>query len=66
MNENTGALVDCADVDGLATAIRSLLSDRDGLIRRGKNAQEFVYSHFDVHKNIEIQLNRFAEILSSK
>lgn len=66
VNENTGALVDCADVDGLATAIRSLLSDRDGLIRRGKNAQEFVYSHFDVHKNIEIQLNRFAEILSSK
>jgi glycosyltransferase involved in cell wall biosynthesis len=66
VNENTGALVECADVDGLATAIRSLLSDRDGLIRRGKNAQEFVYSHFDVHKNIEIQLNRFAEILSSK
>lgn len=63
VNDNTGALVDCADVDGLAEAMKRLLSDREGLIRRGKNAQEFVYGHFDVHKNIEIQLNKFAEIL---
>lgn len=64
VNENTGALVDCGDVDSLSNAIRDLLSDSEGLIRRGQNAREFVYNHFDVHKNIEVQLGYFAKIIN--
>ena len=66
VNENTGALVDCGDVDSLSNAIRDLLSDSEGLIRRGQNAREFVYNHFDVHKNIEVQLGYFAKIINSE
>lgn len=66
VNENTGALVECANDAQLAEAIKKLLSDRDNLIRLGKNAQEFVYNHFDVHKNIEVQLKAFTDILNSK
>ena len=65
VNDNTGALVDCCDAEGLARAMKRLLGDREGLARRGKNAREFVYGHFDGHRNSERQLSRFAEILSS-
>ena len=62
VNDATGALVEPEDADGLAKAIRSLLEDREGLLRRGAAAREFVLARFDIHENIKIQLGRFATL----
>ena len=63
VNGETGALVEPEDADGLAAAIRSLLEDRDGLVRRGAAAREFVLARFDIRKNIRVQLDFLSDLL---
>ena len=63
VNDSTGALVEPGDAEGLAAALRALLSDREGLARRGEAARTFVLERFDIRKNIRVQLDFLSDLL---
>lgn len=64
VNEATGALVEEGSSAAIADALEKLLGDRELLEACGKNALEFVHEHFDVRKNIAVQLGGFEKILA--
>lgn len=64
VSEATGALVEEASSTEIADALAKLLGDRELLETRGRNALAFVHEHFDVRKNIAVQLGGFEKILS--
>ncbi len=59
----TGYLAEPGDAAELAAGIEKLWSDRDALVRMGRNARELVTSQHDKHRQFEAFLNHFRSLL---
>jgi glycosyltransferase involved in cell wall biosynthesis len=61
-HQKTGLLVDKGDVDGLALALVSLLSDEEQCVRQGLAAQSFAGEHLDARKSVSRLVELYNEL----
>lgn len=62
-DSRTGLLVPKGDVQGLAEAIRRLISDREMARRMGQEARQAVAEHFNIRLNARRTLQCYGEVL---
>ncbi|HEU4673216.1 MAG TPA: glycosyltransferase, partial [Candidatus Limnocylindrales bacterium] len=62
----TGLLVRSGDADALAGAIGRLLGDPDLRARLGRAGRALVLREFDLHRNAEALVERFAAVAAAR
>lgn len=62
VDSSSGILYMPGDIEGLSSAIDTLLKDREKALEMGKNARRRVIEHFDQRKSIEKQLEVYRKL----
>jgi glycosyltransferase involved in cell wall biosynthesis len=65
-HQKEGLLVDKGDVDGLAGALLTLLSDQQQCVRQGLAAQAFAARHLDARKSANRLVELYRELIAAR
>jgi glycosyltransferase involved in cell wall biosynthesis len=65
-HQKEGLLVDKGDVDGLAEALSTMLSDEEQCVRQGLAAQAFAAERLDARKSVNRLVELYSELIAAR